>query len=86
LVPEVPQSFERLVSGREPVLRIGWAIIRPKGFELLEHDPEKWTPVFPRDKRKAFARRSCSNNKIERDRDSKKNYPGLATRNDGTSW
>jgi hypothetical protein len=31
LVPEVPQSFERLVSGREPVLRIGWAIVRPQG-------------------------------------------------------
>jgi hypothetical protein len=27
---------------------------------LIEHDPEKWIPVFPRDKRKAFARRSCS--------------------------
>jgi len=30
----------------------------------LEHDPEKWVPVFPRDKREAFARRSCSNKKI----------------------
>src|ERR1700678_727300 len=29
-----------------------------------EHDPEKWIPVFPRDKREAFARRSCSNKKI----------------------
>jgi hypothetical protein len=27
----------------------------------VEHDPEKWIPVFPRDKREAFARRSCSN-------------------------
>jgi len=25
-----------------------------------QHDPEKWVPVFPRDKREAFARRSCS--------------------------
>src|SRR6266496_1218436 len=25
-----------------------------------------WGPVFPRDKREAFARRSCSNKKIER--------------------
>src|SRR5258705_9519684 len=32
----------------------------------LEQDPEKWAPVFPRDKREAFARRSCSNKKIER--------------------
>jgi hypothetical protein len=31
LVPEVPQSFERLVNGRLPTLRIGWAIVRPKG-------------------------------------------------------
>lgn len=30
LVPEVPRAFERLVSGRQPLLRIGWAIVRPK--------------------------------------------------------
>jgi hypothetical protein len=41
------------------------------GFICREHDPEKWLPVFPRDKREAFARRSCSNKKIERDDDSK---------------
>ena len=34
---------------------------------LLEHDPEKWEPVFPRDKREAFARRSCSNKKLDHD-------------------
>src|SRR6266849_4027362 len=44
----------------------------------LEHDPEKWLPVFPRDKREAFARRSCSNKKIERDDDSKKSHRALA--------
>src|SRR6267143_6426888 len=52
---------------------------------FLEHDPEKacpaldagWVPVFPRDKREAFARRSCSNKKIERDDDSKKSHPAL---------
>jgi hypothetical protein len=43
----------------------------------LEHDPEKWVPVFPRDKREAFARRSCSNKKIERDDDSKKSHHAL---------
>jgi hypothetical protein len=52
----------------------------------LEHDPEKhalgprpdgWLPVFPRDKREAFARRSCSNKKIERDDDSKKSHRAL---------
>ncbi|WGS22163.1 MULTISPECIES: glycosyltransferase family 39 protein [unclassified Bradyrhizobium] len=31
LVPEVPRSFDRLVNGRQGVLRIGWAIVRPKG-------------------------------------------------------
>ncbi len=30
LVPEVPQSFDRLVNGRQGPLRIGWAIVRPK--------------------------------------------------------
>src|SRR6266702_4813472 len=36
----------------------------------LEHDPEKCPAVFPRDKRKAFARRSCSIKNLERDDDS----------------
>jgi hypothetical protein len=30
LVPEVPRAFERLIAGRQPLLRIGWAIVRPK--------------------------------------------------------
>src|SRR5882724_41723 len=51
---------------------------------FLEHDPEKWVPVFPRDKREAFARRSCSNKKIERDHDSKKSHPALGRRGAGT--
>jgi hypothetical protein len=50
---------------------------------LLEHDPEKWVPVFPRDKREAFARRSCSNKKIEWDDDSKKSHPALASASSG---
>jgi hypothetical protein len=29
LVPEVPRSFERPVQGRLPLLRLGWALIRP---------------------------------------------------------
>jgi len=48
--------------------------------KAIEHDPEKWVPVFPRDKREAFARRSCSNKKIEWDDDSKKSHPALAPR------
>jgi hypothetical protein len=31
LVAEVPRSFERLVKGRQPLVRIGWAIVRPAG-------------------------------------------------------
>src|SRR6267378_4973229 len=54
--------------------------LRGDDTTILEHDPEKWAPVFPRDKREAFARRSCSNKKIERDDDSKKNHPALAAR------
>jgi hypothetical protein len=30
LVPEVPRAFEPMVNGRQPLLRIGWAIVRPK--------------------------------------------------------
>src|ERR1700761_6374780 len=31
IVPEVPRAFEWLVDGRQPLLRIGWAIVRPRG-------------------------------------------------------
>jgi Dolichyl-phosphate-mannose-protein mannosyltransferase len=30
IVPEVPRAFDWLVNGRQPLLRIGWAIVRPK--------------------------------------------------------
>ena len=30
IVPELPRVFDRMVSGRQPLLRIGWAIVRPK--------------------------------------------------------
>ncbi len=32
IVPEIPRTFGRLVNGRLPLLRIGWAIIRPKAL------------------------------------------------------
>jgi hypothetical protein len=35
----------------------------------LQHDPEKWVPVF--------GKRSCSDNGLERDDDSKKSHPAL---------
>lgn len=31
LVPEVPRVFERMVKGRQALLRVGWAIVRPQG-------------------------------------------------------
>jgi hypothetical protein len=31
LVPEVPRAFDRLINGSRPMLRVGWAIVRPKG-------------------------------------------------------
>jgi hypothetical protein len=31
IVPEVPRAFEWLVTGRQQLLRVGWAIVRPKG-------------------------------------------------------
>jgi hypothetical protein len=31
IAPEVPRGFDWLVNGRQPLLRIGWAIVRPKG-------------------------------------------------------
>ena len=29
LVPEVPRTFPRLINGRQPLMRVGWAIVRP---------------------------------------------------------
>jgi hypothetical protein len=43
---------------------------RPERRCSLKHDPEKWEPLF--------GRRSCSNEKLERDDDSKKGHPALA--------
>ena len=39
-------------------------------MKFLEHDPEKWEPVF--------GKRSCSNKKLEPDSDSTKNDGALA--------
>src|SRR5712671_5890093 len=41
---------------------------------VLEHDPEKWTPVFRKACPRARPEGSCSNQKIERDDDSKKSH------------
>ena len=29
LVAEVPQTFERTIQGRAPLMRVGWAMMRP---------------------------------------------------------
>jgi len=29
LVPEVPRVFDRRIQGRLPLLRVGWAVVRP---------------------------------------------------------
>src|SRR5216683_7807173 len=53
------------------------------GRPPIEHDPEKCLAVFPRDKRKAFARRSCSIKNLERDGDSTQSHrarAGVVTR------
>src|SRR5262245_61884649 len=46
-------------------------------WQRLEHDPEKCEAVFPRDKRVAFARRSCSNNNLKRDDASSQSHRAL---------
>ncbi|MGP9813434.1 glycosyltransferase family 39 protein [Rhodopseudomonas sp. NSM] len=33
IVPELPRAFERTIAGRQPLLRIGWAIVRPKAAQ-----------------------------------------------------
>jgi uncharacterized coiled-coil protein SlyX len=45
-----------------------------------EHDPETCVAVFPRDKRVAFARRSCSNKELKRDDDSISSRFGVVER------
>jgi hypothetical protein len=52
----------------------------------LEHDPEKWTPVFPRDKRGTRLRGDHAQIKeIEWDGDSKKRHAALVFRFDAFS-
>src|ERR1700730_14037559 len=49
----------------------------PRKMRPLEHDPEKWIPVF--------GKRSCSTNEVERDDDSKRNHPALKNSNAGSA-
>src|SRR5215831_3405896 len=59
-----------LPSARCPMINPGGnAGARTPSPFLLEHDPEKWEPVF--------GKRSCSNKELERDDDSKRHHPAL---------
>jgi transcriptional regulator with XRE-family HTH domain len=51
------------------VAQAGQMVSRAKSARLLEHDPEKWKPVF--------GQRSCSNKEIENDSDSTKSQQAL---------
>src|ERR1700730_11948581 len=53
-----PLLFDRERHSAGPLL------LQLIGCPRQQHDPEEWRPVFPRDKREAFARRSCSNKEI----------------------
>jgi hypothetical protein len=47
LTPEVPHTFERLVEGRLPLLRYGWAVIRPQAAAPEAPQPEAPAPEAP---------------------------------------
>jgi hypothetical protein len=69
-----------LAGWRYRIVRQISAVVRSQEREVrLEHDPEKWVPVVPRDKRGTRLRRDHAQIKeIERDDDSKKNHPAPA--------
>ena len=39
MVPEVPRSFARAVQGFLPLIRLGWAVVRPEGPEPAAQKP-----------------------------------------------
>ena len=45
IVPEVPRAFERPLQGRLPLLRIGWAMIRPQQAPAETPAPPPCQPV-----------------------------------------
>src|SRR5437660_9102526 len=63
-IPSIARSLSRPALRRVTMPAFGGA-----GKGTLEHDPEKWVPVF--------GKRSCSSKRIERDDDSKKRHPAL---------
>src|SRR5262249_28934119 len=55
----------------------GPSVSRSATSSSLEHDPEKWIPVFGKACPRARPEGSCSTNKLERDDDSKKSHLAL---------
>src|SRR6266403_618911 len=75
-------------SKRQPEITVTSSLSQPSYYGCdkcphhLEHDPEKWIPVFPRDKRGTRLRGDHAQIKeIERDDDSKKSHHAL-----GLEW
>ena len=68
LVSRIMRDAEAIIQSRFEGMMSG---ARRQAAEqaALEHDPEKWVPVF--------RKRSCSNKKIERDDFSSKRHPAL---------
>lgn len=48
LTAEVPRVFEWTVQGRRPLLRMGWAIIRPVDAATLAPPPSASAPLLPK--------------------------------------
>src|SRR5262249_53395558 len=62
------KSARALAEG-EGIRAAAGLVCRPHPDRHLEHDPEKWVPVF--------GKRSCSTKGLQRDDDSNKSYPAL---------
>ena len=72
----IADSHDALAKGDR--LEIAAASSETPAPPALEHDPEKWVPVFPRDKRGTRLRGDHAQIKeIERDDDSKKSHHAL---------
>ena len=72
------RSGETITTGRDGASRKSRELPQSMIRKSMPSDLIRgWVPVSPRDKREAFARRPCSNKKIERDDDSKKSHPDL---------
>src|SRR6267378_2451355 len=91
MVPRLRFPLPRKAYGRQAWIRLAIQVRDRSSLEapfsyrelsrLLEHDPEKWVPVFPNATRLRGG--SCSSKQIERDDDSKKSRRALER---STKW